>query len=129
MRWTRRGYSFWRPITAIHEAEHEDNPETDADPAWLPLVARPPYPDHSSGLSAFGVAATRTLEDFYQLRIGPGRVTARVVGTAPPADVERALADELREAGASVPVSVELVDAIERDEQKAGKLQTVVVEC
>jgi hypothetical protein len=58
-------YLFWRPITAIHLADQDGNPDTAADPAWLPLVATPPYPDHSSGLAALGVAATRTLEDFY----------------------------------------------------------------
>jgi phenylacetate-coenzyme A ligase PaaK-like adenylate-forming protein len=64
----------------------------------------------------------------YQLRIGPAQVTARIVSTAAPADVERALTDELREAGASAPVTVDRVAAIERDKRMAGKLQTVVVD-
>ena len=38
-------YSFWRPITAIHEAGTDGNPRTEADPNWLPLVNTPPYPE------------------------------------------------------------------------------------
>ena len=29
-------YSFWRPITAIREAETDGNLHTAADPGWLP---------------------------------------------------------------------------------------------
>jgi hypothetical protein len=58
-------YLYWRPITAIHQADQDGNPDTVAETGWQPLVATPPYPEYSSGLSAFGAAATRTLEDFY----------------------------------------------------------------
>ncbi|MCW2986189.1 MAG: phosphatase family protein [Conexibacter sp.] len=58
-------WSFWRPITAIHQGDQDGNPATAGDPGWMPLVATPPYPEHSSGLSAFALAATTTLEDFY----------------------------------------------------------------
>ena len=58
-------YSFWRPITAIREAANDGNRATVADPNWLPLVATPPYPDHSSGLSAVGAASAATLRDFF----------------------------------------------------------------
>src|SRR5207247_10120964 len=30
-------YGFWRPITAIREADTDGNPDTQADPTWLPL--------------------------------------------------------------------------------------------
>ena len=30
-------WNFWRPITAIREADTDGNPATTADPAWLPL--------------------------------------------------------------------------------------------
>jgi hypothetical protein len=57
--------SFWRPISAIRHADEDGNPATQADPSWTPLVTTPPYPDHSSGLSAAGFAAVATLQDFY----------------------------------------------------------------
>ncbi|HEY6759867.1 MAG TPA: vanadium-dependent haloperoxidase [Baekduia sp.] len=58
-------FSFWRPITAIREADTDGNPRTVADPDWLPLVPTPPYPDQPSGLSALGGAGATALEDFY----------------------------------------------------------------
>ena len=38
-------YSFWRPVTAIHEAATDGNKATRADTAWASLIAAPPYPD------------------------------------------------------------------------------------
>jgi hypothetical protein len=58
-------YSFWRPITAIHEAASDGNPRTAPDPTWQPLVATPPYPDHPSGLSSLSGASARTLQAFF----------------------------------------------------------------
>jgi hypothetical protein len=52
-------YNFWRPVTAIHEAATDGNPNTTPDPDWQPLVPTPPIPDHDSGHSVEGgVAAT-----------------------------------------------------------------------
>ena len=31
---------FWRPITAIHQADVDRNPATEADPGWLPPSTR-----------------------------------------------------------------------------------------
>src|SRR5262245_29588801 len=56
---------FWRPITAIREAGGDGNPRTAPDPAWLPLIATPPYPDHPSGLSGVGGVVTSTLAEFF----------------------------------------------------------------
>jgi hypothetical protein len=41
-------YNFWRPVTAIREADTDNNPETVADPNWLPEITNttpdPSYP-------------------------------------------------------------------------------------
>ena len=58
-------YLFWRPITAIRDADRDGNPDTVADPAWLPLINTPPYPDHPSGLSCVGSAMANSLRDFF----------------------------------------------------------------
>jgi hypothetical protein len=42
-------FNFWRPITAIHNADDDGNPETTADPAWSPLVPTPNFPEFVSG--------------------------------------------------------------------------------
>jgi PAP2 superfamily len=71
-------YWFWRPITAIREADTDGNPDTQADPTWLPLfdpatpvcnplfpLFTPPFPDHPSGHSCATGAFVHTLEDFF----------------------------------------------------------------
>ena len=58
-------YSFWRPITAIREADTDGNPRTEKDPNWLPLVATPPYPDHPSGHLGVSGSIGKTLQQFF----------------------------------------------------------------
>jgi hypothetical protein len=70
-------YSFWRPFHAIRETASDGNRATEADPDWTALIASPPYPEHPSGLSAFGGAAVDTMQDFY------GRDEATFSGTTP----------------------------------------------
>jgi len=64
-------YVFWRPVTAIVEAEHDGNPETIADASWQPLINTPNYPDYTSGADNVAGSMTRTLELFF----GTNRVT------------------------------------------------------
>jgi hypothetical protein len=56
---------FWRPVTAIREADRDGNPATEADPTWLPLINTPPYPDHPAGLPCVGSSHASTLRDFF----------------------------------------------------------------
>ncbi len=57
--------SFWRPITAIREADTDGNPDTVADPNWTPLVATPPHPSYTSGHNSFSGAMLTTLANFF----------------------------------------------------------------
>ncbi len=59
------GYSYWRPITAIREADRDDNPETTPDSAWDSLLTTPPFPSYASGHSTFSGAAAAALSDFF----------------------------------------------------------------
>jgi hypothetical protein len=54
---------FWRPITAIREADRDGNPDTAPDANWTPLIPTPPYPDQPSGLSAVSAAMACALEE------------------------------------------------------------------
>jgi hypothetical protein len=68
---------FWRPITAIREADTDGNPATEADPTWWPLfhpttpvcnpplLATPPFPDHPSGHASYSSAYVHTLQNFF----------------------------------------------------------------
>jgi len=51
-------YQLWRPVTAIRLADSDGNPNTVADPNWLPLAgntpADPSYPGAHSTISAAG---------------------------------------------------------------------------
>jgi hypothetical protein len=61
-------YAFWRPITAIHAGDTDGNPDTVADPSWLPLL--PATPNHPEYPSAHSCATT-----------GIGLTIARFLGT------------------------------------------------
>src|SRR5436190_5818526 len=76
--WNDKYYwQFWRPITAIREANTDGNPDTQADPTWLPLfdpstavshpplLVTPPFPDHPSGHTCNTGAFVHTLQNFF----------------------------------------------------------------
>jgi hypothetical protein len=54
-------YGYWRPITAIREADTDGNPQTTGVPTWTPLIGTPPYPDYASGLNGIVGAASTAL--------------------------------------------------------------------
>jgi len=39
-------FLFWRPITAIRNGDRDDNPATERDPDWVPLIATPMQPEY-----------------------------------------------------------------------------------
>ena len=55
-------YNRWRPVTAIRNADIDDNPATEPDLTWLPLVVTPGHPEYPAahptvtGGFAFAVA-------------------------------------------------------------------------
>ncbi len=57
-------WHFWRPSTAIQNGDDDTNPRTTGDPTWTPLVANPPYPDHSSGYNCVTGAFMNTAAAF-----------------------------------------------------------------
>jgi membrane-associated phospholipid phosphatase len=58
-------FNFWRPVTAIRNADTDGNDATASDPAWSSLIVTPPFPDYVSGHSTFSGAAARVLARFY----------------------------------------------------------------
>lgn len=64
--WHNKRYiNFWRPSTAILNADDDGNPRTEPDAGWLPLINDPPYSDYTSGANALTGAITRALENFF----------------------------------------------------------------
>jgi hypothetical protein len=58
-------YNFWRPITAIRNADLDGNPLTVADAGWTPLGITPPFPDYVSGHTAYTRACVRVLDQLF----------------------------------------------------------------
>ena len=57
-------YNFWRPVTAIRAADTDGNPETDADPNWLPEVGKTaPDPSYPGAHAVISAAAAAVLTD------------------------------------------------------------------
>lgn len=54
-------YELWRPITAIRNADQDDNSATTADPGWTPLLTTPAFPSYTSGHSTFSMTAATTM--------------------------------------------------------------------
>ena len=74
-------YAYWRPSTAIHRADEDGNPDTVADPDWMPLIANPAYPDYPSGHACLTGALTNGLTHLF----GPAidfEVASIVTGTS-----------------------------------------------
>jgi hypothetical protein len=72
---TKYTYNFWRPITAIRAAAADGNPDTTADPNWLPqagkTAADPAYPGAHATISAGGAFVLKALfgDKPYQLNV------------------------------------------------------------
>jgi hypothetical protein len=87
-------WNFWRPITAIREADTDGNPATTADPTWLPLfdpstpvapgapaLVTPPFPDNPSGHLCATAAIVGTLQHFFGTDSVPFSLTSNESGT------------------------------------------------
>ena len=58
-------YNFWRPVTAIQEADSDGNPDTASESGWTPLLNTPAFPEYISGHSIFSSAAATILAEFF----------------------------------------------------------------
>jgi hypothetical protein len=57
--------NVWRPVTAIQNADQDNNPATTADATWMPLISTPPFPSYTSGHSTFSGAAATVLTGYF----------------------------------------------------------------
>jgi hypothetical protein len=76
-------YNFWRPLTAIRAADTDDNPATDPDPTWTPLVATPCHPEYPAAHGAGTGALAHALEQFF----GTKKVDVTLTSTSVPGAV------------------------------------------
>ena len=71
-------YNFWRPVTAIRNADIDDNPATEQDLAWLPLVVTPGHPEYP----AAHPTVTGSLAFAVQAFFGTKKVDVRLTSTS-----------------------------------------------
>jgi hypothetical protein len=57
-------YTFWRPVTAINNADMDGNPATAADRAWTPLLTTPNHPEYPA---AHGCLTSADVEVYSKL--------------------------------------------------------------
>jgi hypothetical protein len=62
---TKYHYNYWRPVTAIRNADADGNRRTSGDPTWTPLVPTPPIPEYDSAHSVQGGVAATVLKRFF----------------------------------------------------------------
>src|SRR5581483_3983920 len=55
-------YNFWRPITAIRNADLTSNPATPRDPSWSPLGVTPPHPEYPCAHCIVAAAVAEVLQ-------------------------------------------------------------------
>ncbi len=58
-------YGFWRPVTAIREAERDGNPDTVADPNFLALLPTPPYPSYPGNYACIASSMTTVFTRYF----------------------------------------------------------------
>ena len=58
-------YNFWRPETAIHAGETDDNRKTDPDPNWLPFIVAPCFPSYPSAHGTLSGAGAEVMRRLY----------------------------------------------------------------
>jgi len=63
-------YRFWRPRTAIPQADTDGNPDTDPDPTWEPLLTVN-HPEYPSAHSFWSTALLEVVADYF----GTNKVT------------------------------------------------------
>ena len=56
----------WRPVTSIPLADTDGNPDTVADPDWLPLVTTPSHPEYPAGHPGQNGAAATVLLSYFR---------------------------------------------------------------
>jgi hypothetical protein len=57
-------YATWRPRTAIPRADTDGNPDTDADPTWIPLLTVN-HPEYPSAHGFWSTAVTDVVASFF----------------------------------------------------------------
>jgi hypothetical protein len=81
-------YNFWRPITAIHEADIDGNDATQPDLNWSPQVVTPGHPEYPSAHGCFTSAYAHAIAQFFDTKHLSVRLFSRFTPLRPYADFD-----------------------------------------
>lgn len=73
-------YNFWRPVTAIRNADLDGNNATERDPTWEPFIPTPMHPEYPCAHCTFQSTAASALEAFF----GSDAATFKLTSTTAP---------------------------------------------
>ena len=62
---TKYHYTTWRPETAIHNADIDENPKTEAEQGWEPFITAPCFPAYTSNHASLSGAGAEVLRRVY----------------------------------------------------------------
>jgi hypothetical protein len=62
---TKYTHNFWRPQTAIRNADTDGNPDTGGDPTWTSLRPSPNHPEYAGAAAIVMTAAAEVLADVF----------------------------------------------------------------
>jgi hypothetical protein len=81
-------YNFWRPITAIREADIDGNDATLPDPDWSPQIVTPGHPEYPSAHGCFTGAYAHVIAQFFGTKRLSVRLFSRFTPLRPYADFD-----------------------------------------
>lgn len=70
-------YNYWRPITAIRNGDLDGNDGTAIDPAWIPLLSTPNFPEYPCGHCTVAAAIAEVMS----AEVGPSPAGGVKVGS------------------------------------------------
>jgi hypothetical protein len=72
-------YQYWRPVSAIRNADIDGNPDTSADSGWTPVLATPNHPEYPSQHGCF----TSSVAQVLAAAAGSATIDATIWGATP----------------------------------------------
>ena len=84
----KQQYDYWRPITAIRNGDKDNNPGTQPDPAWEPLISTPNFQEYPCGHCTLAGSIAEVMEHHSGWKPGQG---VRVASLLNPTSVVQVL--------------------------------------
>jgi PAP2 superfamily len=81
-------YNFWRPVTAVRQADTDGNDATEPDPTWSPQLVTPGHPEYPSAHGCVTGAYAHAIADFFGTKRLSIRLFSRTAPLRPYADFD-----------------------------------------